>query len=170
MASWRIFSSSGWSLLFTSRRPMGIRYKNSSKHRNSCFRWTSGERGNKISKQIGYTLYTKLYTAVYPQAIVDFLLYNIFMDKFSKEEIELLVFHEVIIPIKKTNQPQHWRFPEYSNNDIKGFKRVLKSINNMLLSNQIEREWRPILTRKLSTSETDFSSDFLVIIGKARNR
>ena len=92
------------------------------------------------------------------------------MDKFSKEEIELLVFHEVIIPIKKTNQPQHWRFPEYSNNDIKGFKKVLKSINNMLLSNQIEREWRPILTRKLSTSETDFSSDFLVIIGKARNR
>ncbi len=100
------------------------------------------------------------------------------MDKFSKEEIELLVFHEVIIPIKKTNQPQHWRFPEYSNNDIKGFKKVLKSINNMLLSNhnnmilsnQIEKEWRPILTRKLSTRETDFNRDFIDIIDTARNR
>lgn len=90
------------------------------------------------------------------------------MDKFSQEEIELLVFHEVIIPIKKTNQPQHWRFPEYSNNDIKGFKKVLKSINNILLANEVEKEWQPILTRKLSTSETDFSDDSLGIIGRAK--
>jgi len=35
-----------------------------------------------------YTLYTKLYTAVYPQAIVDFLLYNIFMDEILFLEID----------------------------------------------------------------------------------
>jgi len=93
------------------------------------------------------------------------------MDKFSKEEIKLLVFYDVIKPLNpEVTLARYWKFPEYSKFDIRGFKKVLKSINNILLSNQIEKEWRPILTRKLSTSETNFSGDFLVIIGRARNR
>lgn len=100
---------------------------------------------------------------------MDFLLYNIFMEKFSKEEIGLLVFHEIIKPLNPdVTLVRCWKFPEYSKTEIKALKKALKAIYNLILANTIESEWSPVLTRKLSTRETDFSSDSLGIMEKAK--
>lgn len=90
------------------------------------------------------------------------------MDKFSKEEIELLVFYEIITPLNKHRRSVYWKFPEYTDNDIKGLKKVLKSIKHLILANQIEKEWQPVLTNRLSTSELDFSDDLIDIIHTAK--